>query len=312
VLYFSHPACLAHDPEPVMPGHPERPQRLLAIERLLAQRDWLGWERREAPAASEEELEIVHSAAHVRGIRELCARGGGAIDPDTYAVEASWEAGRRAAGAACAMVRALLAGEGEVGFCGTRPAGHHAERGRAMGFCLFDNVAIGAELAIRELGVERVLVVDWDVHHGNGTAEIFRRRADVLVANIHQGGIFPGTGARSDVGTGPGEGFTVNLPVPAGAGEELWLSLLEREVLPAGASFEPQLILVSAGFDAHRADPLADCMLEAESFAKMARRVRGLALELKVPLGAVLEGGYDPDALADSVAATLAALAGPL
>jgi acetoin utilization deacetylase AcuC-like enzyme len=312
VLYFSHPACLAHDPEPVMAGHPERPRRLIAIERALEARDWLGWERREAPAAGEAELELVHSAAHVRGIRRFCERGGGAIDPDTYAVEASWEAARRAAGGACAMVRALLGGEDEVGFCATRPAGHHAERERAMGFCLFDGVAVAAELAVRELGLERVLIVDWDVHHGNGTAEIFRHRADVLVANIHQGGIFPGTGRREDVGSGRGEGYTLNLPVPAGSGEEAWLSLLEGEVIPAGAAFEPQLVLVSAGFDAHRADPLANCMLEAESFAKMAVLVRGLAAELGVPLGAVLEGGYDVDALAESVVATLGAWSEPL
>jgi acetoin utilization deacetylase AcuC-like enzyme len=310
VLYFSHPACLAHDPETVMPGHPERPQRLLAIEAALAERDWLGWERREAPTASEEELELVHSRAHVRGIRQLCAEGGGAIDPDTYAVEASWEAARRAAGAACAMVRALLSGEAEAGFCGTRPAGHHAEAERAMGFCLFDNVAVAAELAIRELGVERVLIVDWDVHHGNGTAEIFRRRADVLVANIHQSGIFPGTGALSDVGSEPGEGFTVNLPVPAGAEEDLWLSLLEHVVVPVGIEFAPQLVLVSAGFDGHRADPLANCLLEAGSYAQMACHVREMAKRSGAPVGAVLEGGYDVAALAESVTATLAALGG--
>jgi acetoin utilization deacetylase AcuC-like enzyme len=310
VLYFSHPACLGHDPEAVMPGHPERPERLLAIERALAERDWLGWERREAPAASEAELELVHSAAHVRAIRELCARGGGAIDPDTYAVEASWEAARRAAGGACAMVRALLGGEDRVGFCGTRPAGHHAERERAMGFCLFDNLAAAAELAIRELGVERVLVVDWDVHHGNGTVEIFRQRADVLVASIHQQGIFPGTGPQSDVGSGPGEGYTINLLVPAGSDGELWLSLLEQVVAPAGRDFEPQLVLISAGFDAHRADPLASCALEAEDFAQMASQVRDLARELDAPLGAVLEGGYDVEALAECVTATLAALGG--
>jgi acetoin utilization deacetylase AcuC-like enzyme len=310
VLYFSHPACLAHDPETVMPGHPERPERLLAIEGLLAERDWLGWERREAPAANEEELRLAHSSAHVRGIRELCAGGGGAIDPDTYAVEASWEAARRAAGAACAMVRALLGGEAEIGFCGTRPAGHHAERERAMGFCLFDNVAVAAELAVRELGVERVLIVDWDVHHGNGTAEIFRRRRDVLVANIHQSGIFPGTGALSDVGSGPGEGFTVNLPVPAGAGEDLWLSLLEHVVVPVGIEFAPRLVLISAGFDGHRADPLANCLLEAGSFAQMACHVREMAKRLEAPVGAVLEGGYDVAALAESVLATLAALGG--
>jgi acetoin utilization deacetylase AcuC-like enzyme len=310
VLYFSHPACLEHDPSTVMPWHPERPERLLAIERALSEHDWLGWERREAPLASEAELALVHSDAHVAAIRELCARGGGAIDADTYAVEASWEAARRAAGGAGAMVRALLGGEDAIGFCGTRPAGHHAERERAMGFCLFDNLAVAAELAIRELGIERVFVIDWDVHHGNGTAEIFRRRDDVLVANIHQSGIFPGSGPLSDVGSGPGEGFSINLPVPAGSGEELWLSLLEHIVLPAGRAFEPQLVLVSAGFDAHRADPLASCELEASSFAQMACHVRDFAAGLGVPLGAVLEGGYEVEALAECVRATLAALGG--
>jgi acetoin utilization deacetylase AcuC-like enzyme len=310
VLYFSHPACLGHDPEGVMPWHPERPERLLAIERRLAEDDWLGWQRRQAPAATEAELELVHSASHVAGIRELCAGGGGAIDPDTYAVAASWEAARRAAGGACAMTRALLAGEDSIGFCGTRPAGHHAERGRAMGFCLFDNVAVAAELAIRELGAERVLIVDWDVHHGNGTAEIFRERDDVLVANVHQGGIFPGSGAMSDIGSGAGKGFTINLPVPAGSEEDLWLELLEQVILPAGRAFDPSLVLISAGFDAHRADPLASCRLEASSFGRMASLLRDLADELGVPLGAVLEGGYDVDALAECVAATLAALGG--
>jgi acetoin utilization deacetylase AcuC-like enzyme len=293
-----------------MPWHPERPERLRAIERMLAEHEWLSWERREAPLASELELELAHSAEHVAAIRELCAKGGGAIDADTYAGEASWEAARRAAGGACAMVRALLGGEDGIGFCGTRPAGHHAERERAMGFCLFDNLAVAAELAIRELGAERVFVIDWDVHHGNGTAEIFRRRHDVLVANIHQAGIFPGSGSLSDVGSGPGEGFTVNLPVPAGSGEELWLSLLEHIVLPAGRAFDPQLVLISAGFDAHRADPLAECRLETSSFAQMACHVRDFAAELGVPVGAVLEGGYDVGALAECVRATLAALGG--
>jgi acetoin utilization deacetylase AcuC-like enzyme len=310
VLYFRHPACLKHDPSTVMPWHPERPERLGAIERVLAEHDWLGWERREAPLASEAELGLVHSAEHVAGIRELCSRGGGAIDADTYAVEASWEAARRAAGGACAMVQALLHGDDSIGFCGTRPAGHHAERERAMGFCLFDNLAIAAELAIRGLGAERVFVIDWDVHHGNGTAEIFRERDDVLVANLHQSGIFPGSGPVSDLGSGPGEGFTINLPVPAGSDEEPWLSLLEHVVLPAGRAFEPQLVLVSAGFDAHRADPLADCRLEASSFARMACHVRDFAAELGAPLGAVLEGGYEVEALAESVRMTLAALGG--
>ncbi|HXV05248.1 MAG TPA: histone deacetylase [Solirubrobacterales bacterium] len=307
-LHFSHPACLAHDPRAQMPHHPDSPERLRAIERRLAERDWLGWERREAPAATEAELELVHSRRHVEAIRDLCLAGGGAIDPDTYVGEASWEAALRAAGAACAMTRALLAGEARAGFCAVRPSGHHAEPDRAMGFCLFDNVAVATGLAIRELGVKRVFVLDWDVHHGNGTVEAFRERADVLVAGIHQAGIYPGSGPRSDTGSGPGEGYTINLPVPAGSDEEQWLALLEHVVVPAAIEFEPQLVLVSAGFDAHRADPLAGCLLEAGSFGRMAGRVRELADSLGAPVGAVLEGGYEPEALAESVEATLAAL----
>jgi acetoin utilization deacetylase AcuC-like enzyme len=310
MLYFSHPACLEHDPGEGLPGHPERRERLEAIEAALAERDWLGWERREAPAAREEELLLAHPREHVEGIRELCRSGGGAIDVDTYAGASSFEAALRSAGAACAMTRALLSGEARVGFSAGRPPGHHAEPSRAMGFCLFDNIAIAAALAIAELGLERVFVLDWDVHHGNGTAEIFRRRDDVLFASIHQGGIFPGTGAREDDGSGPGEGFTLNLPVAAGSDEDAWLALLEREALPAAARFQPQLVLISAGFDAHRDDPLAGCRLESSSFGRMATLVRTAAADWGAPVGAVLEGGYDLRALADSVLATMSALAG--
>jgi acetoin utilization deacetylase AcuC-like enzyme len=310
MLYFSHPSGLEHDPRAHMPGHPDTPERLLAVERVLADRNWLGWERREAPPAAERELELIHSAGHVEAIRELCTSGGGAIDADTFVGEASYRAALHAAGGACAMTRSLLNGERRIGFSALRPSGHHAERERAMGFCLFDNIAIAAELAIRELGVGRVFIFDWDVHHGNGTAEAFRSRSDVLFVSIHQAGIFPGSGPSGDFGSGEGEGFTINLPVPAGADEELWLSLVEHIVLPVAHSFAPDLVLVSAGFDAHRDDPLANCTLEAESFAQMGCHIRDLAAELGVPLGVVLEGGYEPNALAESVAATLAALGG--
>ncbi|HST70422.1 MAG TPA: histone deacetylase [Solirubrobacterales bacterium] len=309
MLYFSHPACLEHEPGQGLPGHPERAERLRAVEAALAERGWLGWERREAPAASEEELLLVHPREHVEGIRELCRSGGGAIDVDTFAGAASYEAALRSAGGACEMTRALLRGETRVGFSAGRPPGHHAGPARAMGFCLFDNVAVAAALAIAELGVERVLILDWDVHHGNGTAEIFRHRSDVLFASIHQGGIFPGTGAREDTGSDQGEGFTINLPVPAGSEEDLWLSLLEEEVLPAAARFEPQLVLISAGFDAHRDDPLAECRLEAGSFGRMASLVGEAAVGWDAPVGAVLEGGYALEALAESVVATMTALA---
>jgi len=202
------------------------------------------------------------------------------------------------------MTRALLAGGAKAGFCATRPPGHHAEPDRAMGFCLFDNVAIAAELAIRKLGAERVFILDWDVHHGNGTAEAFRERDDVLYASIHQGGIFPGTGAADDTGTGVGEGFTINRPMPAGSGEREWIAALEEDIVPAAARFEPDLVLISAGFDAHRDDPLAGCTLETETYGEMTRQAMGLG----APVGAVLEGGYNQAALAECVAETMTAL----
>jgi len=309
-LYYSHPACLEHDPRVHMPGHPDTPERLEAIERTLAAEDWLEWERREAPAAQEAQLELIHSPRQVREIRELSLAGGGAIDPDTFVGEPSYRAALHAAGGACEMAKALMAREATLGFCGVRPSGHHAEPDRAMGFCLFNNVAVAAEHAIRELGARRVFILDWDVHHGNGTAEAFRTRADVLFASIHQSGIYPGTGALSDVGSGPGEGYTINLPVPAGSEEELWLSLIEHIVLPAAQAFAPDLVLISAGFDAHREDPLAGCRLETDSFAEMTRHVRDFAGGLDLPLGVVLEGGYEPASLADSVRETMRALAG--
>lgn len=293
-----------------MPGHPDTPERLEAIEATLAGGDWLGWDRRDAPRAEASRLELIHSARHVQHIRQLSEAGGGPIDPDTFVGEPSYRAALHAAGGALEMTRALLAGEAALGFCGVRPSGHHAEPDRAMGFCLFNNVALAAELAIRELGAKRVFIFDWDVHHGNGTAEAFRRRPDVLFASIHQSGIYPGTGALGDVGSGPGEGFTINLPVPAGSDAELWLSLIERIVLPAARAFEPHLVLISAGYDAHREDPLAGCDLETDSFVQMARHVRDLAGGLGVPLGAILEGGYEPAALAGCVQATLTALSG--
>jgi acetoin utilization deacetylase AcuC-like enzyme len=309
-LYFSHPACLEHDPRALSPAHPDTPERLLAIERALAANWPPGWERREARPASDAELELVHSAGHVQAIAALCAAGGGAIDADTFVGESSFRAGAAAAGAACSMTRALLAGDAPLGFCAVRPSGHHAEPERAMGFCLFSNVAIAAELAIRELGAARVFILDWDVHHGNGTAEAFRARADVLFASIHQSPLYPGTGPLEDAGSGAGEGATINLPVPPGSEHELWMSLLEHVVLPAAVAFAPDLVLVSAGFDAHRDDPLASCRLEAGSFAEMARHVRDMAGAASIPVGVVLEGGYNHRVLAECVPTTLAAFGG--
>jgi acetoin utilization deacetylase AcuC-like enzyme len=307
-IYFTHSSSLEHDPRVLSPGHPDTPERIVALQRMLAVEGGLGWQRREAPAADEATLELVHSARLVREIEQLALAGGGAVDADTVVGEPSYRAALHAAGGACELARVLLAGETQLGFSMLRPSGHHAEPDRAMGFCLFDNVAIAAALAIEQLGAERVFVLDWDVHHGNGTAEAFRSRPDVLFASIHQSPLYPGTGPLSDVGSGAGEGYTINLPVPPGSGEELWLSLIEHVVLPIARAFAPDLVLVSAGFDAHRADPLAGCRLETSSFGELARHVRDLALTCEAPLGVVLEGGYEPVSLAHSVRETLLSL----
>jgi acetoin utilization deacetylase AcuC-like enzyme len=254
-------------------------------------------------------LVAVHPRAYVESIRAVSEAGGGSFDPDTVASAGSYEAALHAAGGACAMVEALAGGEARVGFCGLRPPGHHAEPEVAMGFCLFNNVAIAARHALDSLGLERVFVLDWDVHHGNGTNDVFHSNPHVLFASIHQWPLYPGTGPLTDAGSGAGRGYTVNLPVPPGSGEDVWLSLVEHVAVPVALAFEPELVLVSAGFDAHRADPLAECTLEVESFAQMALRVRALGERLGAPVGAVLEGGYDLTALAGSTAATLEALA---
>jgi acetoin utilization deacetylase AcuC-like enzyme len=300
-VYFEHPASLEHD---TGVGHPERPERIRAIEAELDRHDWVGFERREAPAATNEQLVAVHPPDYVDLVREMTARGA-SFDMDTPSSPGSWEAALRAAGGACALAETLLGGEERVGFSGLRPPGHHAETARAMGFCLFANVSIAARHALDSLGAERVLILDWDVHHGNGTNSIFHASPEVLFASLHQYPFYPGTGALSDVGSGAGEGYSINLPVPGGSGEDEFCGLVEHVVLPAAREFDPDLVLVSAGFDAHRADPVGGCALETSSYAELARQI----LTLGKPVGYVLEGGYDLGALAGSVAATLEVLA---
>jgi acetoin utilization deacetylase AcuC-like enzyme len=233
-----------------------------------------------------------------------CAAGGGMIDMDTIASEGSWEAAIRASGGACDAVERMLRGEDRAAFCAFRPPGHHAERGRAMGFCLTNHIAVATEHA-RSLGVERVLILDWDVHHGNGTEEIFKASRDVLYASIHQAPLYPGTGAISYTGEGDGEGFTVNMPVPAGAGDGLFRALIDHVVAPIARDYRPGLVAISAGFDAHKADPLASCLVTEDGFGAMTAAMSRVATELEAPLLVCLEGGYDPNALGTSVVAML-------
>ena len=307
-VYFSDPACLEHE---TPGGHPERPARITAIESSLAERGWLGYEVRQAPPASREMLVAVHSAEYVDAVRSMSDRGGGAFDPETVVSAGSYRAATHASGAACAMVEALLAEEGpRVGFCAIRPPGHHAHTDTASGFCLFNHVAVASRHALDSLGARRVFIFDWDVHHGDGTNSIFRATDAVLFASIHQSGIFPGTGGISDAGARAGEGYSINLSVQKGSYEDAWFSLLEHIVIPAAEEFQPDLVLISAGYDAHRDDELGGCELEASSFAEMARHIRGLGDRTGAPVGAVLEGGYALDALSASVYATMEALAG--
>jgi acetoin utilization deacetylase AcuC-like enzyme len=201
-VFFSHPASLEHE---TGPGHPERVERIEAVEAELLRRDWLGYERREAPRVAPDALLAIHPQEYVDAVRDTTARSG-AFDLDTPTSEGSWEAALRAAGGACALAEALLGGGERVGFSALRPPGHHAERRRAMGFCLFANVSIAAQHALDSLGAQRVLVVDWDVHHGNGTNAIFHETRDVLFVSLHQYPFYPGTGPLSDAGAGAGEG----------------------------------------------------------------------------------------------------------
>jgi acetoin utilization deacetylase AcuC-like enzyme len=306
-LLLAHPSSGDHDPGP----HPEDPERIVAILRAIEGQGGLGWRREDSPAADHTALEAVHSHGYLDAMEALCAAGGGAVDADTYASRGTWEAALHGAGGAIRMVDALLDGEAPVGFSAHRPPGHHAEAGRAMGFCFLNHVAIAARHALDARGLSRVLVLDWDVHHGNGTNDIFATTAEVLFVSIHESPLYPGSGPAGDVGRGAGEGYTVNLPVPGGSGDGAWCSLVEHVVAPLALEYRPQLVLVSAGFDAHAADPLATCRVSEDGFAAMAGSVRRLAAALSVPVGAVLEGGYAIEALASSVVRTLAVLGGP-
>jgi acetoin utilization deacetylase AcuC-like enzyme len=302
-VLLRHASSVDHDPGP----HPEQPARIVAVERELARRGpELGWEIRDSSEATREMLETVHTAEHVRFIERLCASGGGHIDVDTAVSPGSWLAALHGAGGACDVVDLLLAGGGpSVAASAHRPPGHHAERDRAMGFCLFGNVAIAARRAISVHGLQRVLILDWDVHHGNGTNDVFHATDEVLFASIHGFPLYPGTGPASDAGSGRGEGYTVNLPVPAGSGDETWVSLVEHVVRPLARAYAPELVLVSAGYDAHADDPLAGCQVTDAGFAAMAASARLLAEEAGAPLGIVLEGGYALDVLARCFADTL-------
>jgi acetoin utilization deacetylase AcuC-like enzyme len=288
-----------HDPGR---GHPERPERYAAVSTAVAA---LGCPAREAPPAGPEALERVHSEPYLELLERFCIAGGGALDPDTVVSAVSWRAALRAAGGAMAAVDEVAGDRARSAFSMGRPPGHHAEPARAMGFCILNSAAVAAAHARHDLGMERVAVLDWDAHHGNGTQAAFWEDGSVLYVSLHQYPFYPGTGAAAERGAGDGEGATVNLPLPAGSTEEQFLAAFREHAVPAVERFEPEMVIVSAGFDAHRDDPLCALGVTSAGFGVMASELRerfgGLAL--------VLEGGYDVAALETSVTAVLEALA---
>jgi acetoin utilization deacetylase AcuC-like enzyme len=296
-----------------MDDHPERPERLAAA-RAAVERAVLppgtSWLRLPARDVSDDELIRVHTEAYVENLARIDGKQG-YLDPDTYFAPASYAAARRAAGGSVAMVDALLGGRARYGLALVRPPGHHARPGSAMGFCMLNNVAIAAAHA-RATGAERVAVVDWDVHHGNGTQEMFYRDPSVLYVSLHQWPFYPGTGSAEEVGAGDGTGYTVNVPLSGGADDSVYSDAFERIVVPVLSEFDPDLLLVSAGFDAHVRDPLASMRVTESGYAAMMRQLgRALPRGAAGRIGIVLEGGYDLKGLQSSLGAVLDVLAAP-
>jgi acetoin utilization deacetylase AcuC-like enzyme len=290
--------CLAHD---TGDRHPENPDRLRAIRRGLAKRH--GVEYTEASPASREAVTAVHDDDYVDEFEAFCADGGGNWDPDTVAGEETWDAALSAAGLAEWAANAALGGTDgrQTPFAIGRPPGHHAVAADAMGFCFFNNAAVAAESVIHDGRADRVAILDWDVHHGNGTQDIFYDRGDVLYASIHEDGLYPATGELGETGDDAGDGTTVNLPLAAGADDDDYRYAIDEAIAPALERFAPDLVIVSAGFDAHRHDPISRMRVSSEGYAVLTDRIRSVADGLGAAVAYVLEGGYGLDTLADGV-----------
>ena len=292
-------------------AHVESPRRLEVIYDML-DRNFAGQLYPvSARAAAPEELTAIHTPDHLRRVAATAGRVHGSLDPDTQTTAQSYEAALHAAGGVTALIEALLNGEIEHGFALVRPPGHHAEAHRAMGFCLFNNVAIGAAYARQRRGLERILIIDWDLHHGNGTQHSFWNSPEVLYFSTHQYPYYPGTGGLDEVGGKEAPGFTVNVPLSSGCLDEDFAQIFERILLPIGRQFKPELILISAGFDTYYQDPLGAMMVTPKGFARLTRIVQNLADAVcQGRLLLALEGGYHLDGLHQSVLAVLRELQG--
>jgi len=303
-----HPAYLEHD---MGMGHPESPDRLRAIMQQLEQSGTLAQVARIEPRKAEDEwITQIHSSSYVASLnRHAPTSGRVSLDPDTSMSPGSLAAAYLAAGGALAAVDAIMARQVDHVFCAVRPPGHHAEAGRAMGFCLFNNVAIAARYVQRKYGVTRVLIVDWDVHHGNGTQHSFEEDPSVLFFSTHQYPHYPGTGRASERGTGAGEGLTINVPMEAGEGDDEYRTVFHKALVPVADEFKPEFVIISAGFDAHKDDPLASMGLTEQGYKELTGIVAGIAVRYaQGRILSSLEGGYNLTALAASVDAHITAL----
>ncbi len=305
-LYIGHPACLDHQ-TPF--GHPERPDRISAIERALEKERFTSLVREQAPMAEMESLALAHPEDYIRRLRDISPREGLVrIDEDTVMSPGTFEAALRGAGGAVQAVDEVMTGKVTNAFVAMRPPGHHAERVRAMGFCFFNNAAVAARHAQKRHGAERVAIFDWDVHHGNGTQDIFWSDGTVLYCSTHEAPLYPGTGSLSETGE---HGTIVNAPLRAGDGTEAFREAVETAILPRIDEFAPDLIIISAGFDAHWRDPLASLNLTESDFAWATQKLMNLAdRHCGQRIVSVLEGGYDLEGLSKSVAFHLDALMG--
>jgi len=292
-------------------GHPERPGRITTLLQMLAAHPSSDLVRIDPRPATADEIALNHGADHLARVAATADRAFFAFDADTPTSRRSYETALLAAGGLVELVDAIMAGVVDNGFALVRPPGHHAEQDRAMGFCLFNNVAIAARVLRQRHGLERVLIMDWDLHHGNGTQHSFYGDPSVLYVSTHQYPFYPGTGAADEVGSGDGKGYTVNIPLRAGNGDPELIEAFARVVVPVARQFRPDFVLVSAGFDCHRRDPLGELTATEGGIAEMARQLLLVAHECAGGrLAAVLEGGYDLTAIRDSVAHVLDGLGG--
>ena len=312
-----HPRCLDHDPGP---GHPEKPERLMAIMQHLETQPWFSrCVRRFDPAATdstrwkksiEEWICEVHSADYLRRAEEACRWGRRCLDtPDVGISEDSFDVAKLTVGGALTLADEVMSGNIQNGFAALRPPGHHAEKDYAMGFCLFNNIAILARYLQGQHGLDKILILDWDVHHGNGTQHTFEEDPSVLYVSLHQYPFYPGTGAASETGIGCGKGATLNCPMPAGSGDEDYCAAFREKILPKIGEFKPEAVLISAGFDAHAQDPLAHIQLSTGFFAWLSERMMETADKFSAGrLISLLEGGYNLKVLPECVASHLEVL----